>query len=219
MGSAKQGRTKRILEYSFDNGWDELDHARVQPSSHSGLEIRPRILSIQKTENVPYLVVNNDILLQFASQVVQQHSDYLEIGNVVDGKFINFNRKSPLECPFCKRIHDKPQRCYGFIRSCDNKFTVKCFRQSKDEAGKVFEGNSSMIEKFEQAPCINTNDHLSSTTKGPKRFLDMPSWANINEPLTTTEVYEDRLVRFLPEENDVYVSAYWGEVSPNHLNG
>ena len=29
ISSAKKGRVKRILQFSLDNGWNELDHARV----------------------------------------------------------------------------------------------------------------------------------------------------------------------------------------------
>ena len=48
IGSAKKGCVKRILQFSLDNGWSELDHARVQPPSSLGLEVRPRMLNIEK---------------------------------------------------------------------------------------------------------------------------------------------------------------------------
>ena len=41
IGSAKKGRVKRILKFSLDNGWNELDHVRVQPPPSLGLEVRP----------------------------------------------------------------------------------------------------------------------------------------------------------------------------------
>ncbi|GBC04269.1 hypothetical protein RclHR1_05590024 [Rhizophagus clarus] len=38
IGLAKKGRVKRILKFSLDNDWNELDHARVQPPPSLGLE-------------------------------------------------------------------------------------------------------------------------------------------------------------------------------------
>src|SRR6266542_2530452 len=51
IGSAKKSRVKRILQFLLDNGWNELDHTRVQPSSSLRLEVRPRMLSIEKNIN------------------------------------------------------------------------------------------------------------------------------------------------------------------------
>src|SRR5436190_18884322 len=41
--SAKKGRVKRILQFSLDNGWNELEHTRVQPPTSLGLKVRPRM--------------------------------------------------------------------------------------------------------------------------------------------------------------------------------
>ncbi|CAI2168764.1 10064_t:CDS:2 [Funneliformis geosporum] len=38
IGSAKKGRVKHILQFSLDNGWNELDHIMVQPPSSLKLE-------------------------------------------------------------------------------------------------------------------------------------------------------------------------------------
>src|SRR3954468_6056443 len=51
IGSAKKGRVKRILQFSLDNGWNELEHSRVQPPTSLGLEVRPRMLSVEKNNN------------------------------------------------------------------------------------------------------------------------------------------------------------------------
>jgi len=42
---------KRILLYSINNEWNELDHTRVQLSASLCLEVRPRMLSIEKNNN------------------------------------------------------------------------------------------------------------------------------------------------------------------------
>ncbi|CAB4431797.1 unnamed protein product [Rhizophagus irregularis] len=124
IGSAKKGRVKRILQFSLDNGWNELDHARVQPPTNLGL----KTIEEKDSEN-----------------------------------FIYFNRKAPLECPLCKRIHDKDQR---------------------DEPGEVFECDPSIAEKIQQE-----NKNLSPTSCKvkdpgfPKVFIKMPSWSNIMSPL------------------------------------
>ncbi|RGB21736.1 hypothetical protein C1646_777383 [Rhizophagus diaphanus] len=43
----------------------------------------------------------------------------------------------------------------------------------------------------------------------PKAFVKTPSWAKYNETLTATEIYEERYVRPLPNEGDIYVGLPW----------
>ncbi|CAB4414786.1 unnamed protein product [Rhizophagus irregularis] len=43
----------------------------------------------------------------------------------------------------------------------------------------------------------------------PKAFLKFPSWVKYNEPLSATETYEERYVRSLPNEGDIYVGSPW----------
>ena len=62
IGSVKKGRVKRILQFSLDNGWNELDHVRVQPPSSLRLEVRPRMLSIEKNNTPLRISVSSDIL-------------------------------------------------------------------------------------------------------------------------------------------------------------
>jgi len=51
IGSAKKGHVKRILQFSLDNRWNELDHIRVQPPTSLGLKVKPRMLSVEKNNN------------------------------------------------------------------------------------------------------------------------------------------------------------------------
>src|SRR3954452_4647525 len=51
ISSAKKGRVKHILQFSLDNGWTDLNHTRVQPPTSLGLEVRPRMPSIEKNNN------------------------------------------------------------------------------------------------------------------------------------------------------------------------
>ncbi|GBC52762.2 hypothetical protein GLOIN_2v1777834 [Rhizophagus irregularis DAOM 181602=DAOM 197198] len=118
IGSAKKGHVKRILQFSLDNGWNELDHARVQPPTSLGLEVRPRMLSTEKNNNPLRLFVSLDILQKYAELVLQKHSSYLRdwiIKEKDSENFIYFNRKAPLGCPLCKRIHDKDQRWFSRV--------------------------------------------------------------------------------------------------------
>jgi len=62
ISSAKKGRVKRILQFSLDNGWNDLNHTRVQPPTSLGLEVRPRMLSIEKNNNLLRISVGLDIL-------------------------------------------------------------------------------------------------------------------------------------------------------------
>ena len=62
IGSAKKGRVKCILQFSLDNGWNELDHTRVQLPTSLGLEVRSRMLSIEKNNNSLRISVGQDIL-------------------------------------------------------------------------------------------------------------------------------------------------------------
>ncbi|GES95157.1 hypothetical protein GLOIN_2v1791232 [Rhizophagus clarus] len=123
IGLAKKGRVKCILQFSLDNGWNELDHARIQPPTSLGLEVKPRMLSTEK--------YNNPLRISVAL----------------------------LECPLCKRKHDKDQ---------------------SDEPGEVFKCDPSIAEKIRQE-----NKKLSSSpsiykVKGlgfPRAFVKLPSWA------------------------------------------
>src|SRR5256714_12674768 len=42
-----------------------------------------------------------------------------------------------------------------------------------------------------------------------KAFIKFPSWAKYNDPLTATETYEERYVRPLTDEEDIYVGSPW----------
>jgi hypothetical protein len=113
IGSAKKGRVKRILQFSLDNGWNELDHTRVQPPASLCLEVRPRMLSIEKNNSPLRISVGSDILQKYADLVLQKYSNYLRDWTIEEKdseNFVYFNRKAPLGCPLCKRIHDKDQR-------------------------------------------------------------------------------------------------------------
>ena len=68
---------KRILLSSITNGWNELDYARVQLPSSLGLEVRPKMLSIEKNNNLLRISVGLDILQKYAELVLQKHSSYL----------------------------------------------------------------------------------------------------------------------------------------------
>ena len=113
IGSAKKGRVKRILQFSLDNGWIELDHARVQPPTNLGLEVRPHILSIEKNNNLLRIIVGQGVLQKCIDLVLQKYSNYLRDWNIEENdsqNFVYFNQKAPLECPLCKRIYDKDQQ-------------------------------------------------------------------------------------------------------------
>ncbi|PKC58682.1 hypothetical protein RhiirA1_470598 [Rhizophagus irregularis] len=213
IGSAKKGRVKRILQFSLDNGWNELDHVRVQPPPSLGLEVRPRMLSEEKNNNPLRIIVGQDVLQKCANLVLQKHSNYLRDWTIEEKdseNFVYFNRKGPLECPLCKRIHDKDQRWFGRVCASSGRFIVKCFRQNSDERGVVFECDPSIAEKIQQ-----NNKNLSPTShkiKGPgfpRAFVKLLSWAKYNEALTATGTYEERYVRPLPDEGDIYVGSPW----------
>jgi len=77
IGSTKKSHVKRILLSSITNGWNELDYARVQLPSSLGLEVRPKMLSIEKNNNLLRISVGLDILQKYAELVLQKHSSYL----------------------------------------------------------------------------------------------------------------------------------------------
>ena len=82
-----------------------------------------------------------------------KHSNYLRDWNIEENdsqNFIYFNRKASLECPLCKRIHDKDQRWFSRVCASSGRLIVKCFWQNSDEPGDVFECDLSIAEKIQQ---------------------------------------------------------------------
>ncbi|PKK64605.1 hypothetical protein RhiirC2_716168, partial [Rhizophagus irregularis] len=151
----------------------------------------------------------NLIMLGFNRLLVWELKDWT-IEEKDSENFVYFNRKAPLGCPLCKRIHDKDQQWFGRVCASSERFIIKCFRQNSDGPGDVFECDPSIAEKIQQK-----NKNISSApskTKGPgfpKAFVQMPSWAKYNEILTATETYKERYVRPLPNEGDIYVGSPW----------
>ncbi|CAG8464520.1 3721_t:CDS:2 [Paraglomus brasilianum] len=134
-----------------DNGWNDLNDARVQPPFSSRYEVRPRILSTEKINNQKKIIVGQDALKKYANLVLQKYPDYLggwDIEEKDSQHFVYFNRKTYLECPLCNRTHDKDQRWFG--RAYGNgSFIVKCFQQNRDESGEIF-NDPSIAEKIQQ---------------------------------------------------------------------
>ena len=141
--------------------------------------------------------MGSDILQKYVDLVLQKYSNYLRDWTIEEKdseNFVYFNQKGPLECPLCKRIHDKDQWWFG--RECANSgvFIVKCFRQGSDEPGEVFECDPSIAEKI-----LQKNKNLPQV---PLRELK-------GQGFTATETYEERYIRPLPNEGDIYVGSPW----------
>ncbi|GBB84586.1 hypothetical protein RclHR1_11160002 [Rhizophagus clarus] len=49
--SVKKGHVKRILQFSLENGWNELNHARVQPPTSLGLKVKPLLSTCHSYSN------------------------------------------------------------------------------------------------------------------------------------------------------------------------
>ncbi|PKK55777.1 hypothetical protein RhiirC2_801526, partial [Rhizophagus irregularis] len=155
-----------ITGEKFDNGWNELEHARVQPPTSLGLGVRLRMLSIEKNNNHLRISVRRDILRKYVDLVLQKYSNYLRDWTIEE--------------------------------------------KDSDERGEIFECDPSIAEKIQQE---NKNSlqpsHKVKTLGFPKAFVKMPSWVKYNETLTATETYEERYVRPLPNEGDIYVGSSW----------
>ncbi|PKB91781.1 hypothetical protein RhiirA5_447590, partial [Rhizophagus irregularis] len=152
----------------------------------------------EEKNNPLRIIVGQDVLQKCANLVLQKHSNYLRDWTIEEKdseNFVYFNRKGPLECPLCKRIHDKDQRWFGRVYASSGTFIVKCFRQGSDEPGEVFECDPSIAEKIRQE---NKKSSSSATIRKikdpgfPRAFVKLPSWAKYNEALTATETYEER---------------------------
>ena len=158
--------------------------------------------------------MGQDVLQKCADLVLQKHSNYLRDWNIEENdsqNFVYFNRKAPLECPLCKRIHDKDQHWFSHVCANSGVFIVKCFQQGSDEPGEVFECDPSIAEKN-----LQKNKNLPQVPfrelkapSFPKAFVKFPSWVKYNEALTATETYKKRYVRPLPNESDIYVGSPW----------
>ncbi|CAJ0836503.1 15393_t:CDS:2 [Entrophospora sp. SA101] len=175
-----------VIQVEQDNGWNELDHTRVQPPSNAEFEIRP---------------------------LLQKYSEYLGSWDIEEKNsqwYVYFNWKAYLECPQCKRLHEKDQRWYGHAYG-NGSFIVKCFQQNRDESGEIF-NDPSIAEKIQRKNKNNIPPPVIRKVKGPKfpwPFLEMPAWVNCDSPLTAREVYEKQYVEPLPKEGDVYVGSPW----------
>src|SRR5205085_7413220 len=90
IGSAKKDHVKRILQFSLDNGWNDLNDTRVQPPTSSRYEIRPHILSIEKINNQKKIIVGHDELKKYANLVLQKYSDYLGSWDIEEKDSQNF---------------------------------------------------------------------------------------------------------------------------------
>ncbi|CAI2191624.1 1714_t:CDS:2, partial [Funneliformis geosporum] len=145
----------------LNNGWNELNHTRVQPPTSLGLEV--------------------NILQKYADLVLQKHSSYLRDWTIEE--------KNSLGCLLCKRIHDKDH----------------------DEHREVFECDPSIAEKIQQEnkKSLQCFQRKSKVLGFPKAFVNFSSWAKYNESLSATEIYEQRYVRPLPNEGDIYVGSPW----------
>ncbi|RHZ70940.1 hypothetical protein Glove_264g38 [Diversispora epigaea] len=220
IGSAKKDRVKRILQFSLDNGWDKLNHVRIQLSANARFEVRPCTLSVEKI-NQKKIIVDQDALKNYANLVLQKYPEYLGSWDIEEKDsqwYVYFNQKTYLECPICKRTHDKDQRWFSRTRY-DRIFIVKCFQQNRDEWVEIF-NNPSIAKKIQQKNknimCLDGTYSILSpvihNVKGPKfpwPFLEIPAWTNCDSPLTATEVYKEQYVKPLPEKGDVYVESPW----------
>jgi len=173
------------------------------------------MFSIEKNNNLLRISMGQDILQKYADLVLQKHSNYLRDWTIEEKdseNFVYFNRKALLECLLCKRIHDKDQRWFGYVCASSERLIVKCFQQNSDEPGDVFECDPSIAEKIQQKN-KNKNSpqpfHKVKDLGFPKAFVKFPSWVKYNDFLTATETYEERYVRQLPNEGDIYVGSPW----------
>ncbi|CAJ0824684.1 5510_t:CDS:2 [Entrophospora sp. SA101] len=92
----------RILHFSLDNGWNDLNDARVQPPTSLRYEIRPCILSIEKINNQKKIIVGQDALKKYANLILQKYSEYLRNWDIEEKNsqwYVYFYQKSNLECP------------------------------------------------------------------------------------------------------------------------
>ncbi|GBC01936.1 hypothetical protein RclHR1_00440002 [Rhizophagus clarus] len=180
----------RALYRIFNCNWEDILKGLVTATSSDYSKCSYHILYAL------VLLVDHHELKSFTELVYtitgeNLHSNYLRDWNIKENdsqNFIYFNRKASLECPLCKHIHDKDH----------------------DEPGKVFECDPSIAEKIQQE---NKNPPQSShKVKAPgfsKAFVKIPSWVKYSETLTTTETYNERYVRPLPNEDDIYVGSPW----------
>ncbi|CAJ0749647.1 7710_t:CDS:2, partial [Entrophospora sp. SA101] len=162
------------------NGWNDLNDARVQPPTSSRYEIRPRILSIEKINNQKKIIVGHDELKKYVNLVLQKYSDYLGSWDIEE-------KNSQYFVYFNRRAY------------------LECPKW------EIF-NNPSIAEKIQKKNRNNIplpNTHKVKGPKFPWPFLEMPAWAKCKSTLTATEVYEERYIKQLPEEGDVYVGSPW----------
>ncbi|PKY26278.1 hypothetical protein RhiirB3_441530 [Rhizophagus irregularis] len=205
ISSAKKGCVKRILQFSLDN--------EVQPPTSLELKVRPQMLSTEKNNNPLRISMGQDVLQKFVNLVLRKYSNYLRNWTIEEKdseNFVYFNRKAPLRCLLCKRIHNKNQQWFSRVCARSGEFIIKCFWQNSDECGVIFECDLSIAEKNQQENKKSLQFfHKIKVLGFSKAFVNFPFWVKYNEPLSATEIYEEKYVRPLPNEGDIYVDSPW----------
>ena len=103
--------------------------------------------------------------------------------------FVYFSRKAYLECPLCKRIHDKDQWWFGRVYASNGTFIVKCFWQGTDEPGEVFECDPSIAEKIQQENKKSLqSSHKVKVPGFPKAFVKSHLGSSIMTPYSNRNV-------------------------------
>ncbi|CAI2190049.1 2557_t:CDS:2, partial [Funneliformis geosporum] len=155
IGSAKKSCIKHIFQFSLDNGWNELDHVRVQLPSSLRLEVSSRILSIEKNNILLRISVGSDILQKHTNLVLQKHFNYLRDWTIEEKDSENFNsdeRRKVFECdpsiaekiqqenknlsPTSHRIKDSKTYKERYVRPLLNKGNI--YVGSPWETGKTY---------------------------------------------------------------------------------
>ncbi|RGB24670.1 hypothetical protein C1646_772765 [Rhizophagus diaphanus] len=69
--------------------------------------------------------------------------------------------------------------------------------------------DQNVLQKCQENKNFSQSSYKVKALGFPKAFIKMPSWVKYIDPLTATEIYEERYVRSLPNKDNIYVGSPW----------
>ncbi|CAI2182077.1 16655_t:CDS:2 [Funneliformis geosporum] len=91
--TTKKGRVKRILQFSLNNKWNELDYTRVQPPTNLGLKVKPQMLMIGLSKKRTQKTSSGEFIVKCFQQNSDERGEVFECDPSIAEKIQQENKK------------------------------------------------------------------------------------------------------------------------------